>query len=46
VATFVAFPGYGINAAYWVPLVAFVVIAYYGAVACRKDLPPSNSEST
>ncbi|MBN2010477.1 L-fucose:H+ symporter permease [candidate division KSB1 bacterium] len=27
-----------INLSYWVPLVAFVVIAYYGAVACRKDL--------
>ena len=37
-------PGYGINAAYWVPLIAFVVIAYYGAVACRKDLPNSASE--
>ena len=30
---------HSINQAYWVPLVAFVVIAYYGAVACRKDLP-------
>jgi FHS family L-fucose permease-like MFS transporter len=30
-----------INLAYWVPLIAFVVIAYYGAVACRKDLPAS-----
>jgi FHS family L-fucose permease-like MFS transporter len=29
-----------INIAYLVPLVCFVVIAYYGAVACRKDLPP------
>ncbi len=28
-----------INAAYWVPLLCFVFIAYYGAVACRKDLP-------
>jgi FHS family L-fucose permease-like MFS transporter len=28
-----------INLAYLVPLVAFVVIGYYGAVACRKDLP-------
>ncbi len=27
-----------INLAYFVPLVCFVVIAYYGAVACRKDL--------
>lgn len=30
-----------INLAYWVPLVAFAVITYYGAVACRKDLPAS-----
>jgi FHS family L-fucose permease-like MFS transporter len=30
-----------INMAYWVPTVAFIVIAYYGAVACRKDLPAS-----
>jgi len=30
-----------INLAYWVPLIAFAVIAYYGAVACRKDLPAS-----
>ena len=29
---------YGIKAAYWVPLIAFVIIGYYGAVACRKDL--------
>jgi FHS family L-fucose permease-like MFS transporter len=28
-----------INMAYWVPLLCFVFIAYYGAVACRKDLP-------
>lgn len=28
-----------INLAYWVPLLCFVFIAYYGAVACRKDLP-------
>ncbi len=28
-----------INAAYWVPMVCFLIIAYYGAVACRKDLP-------
>jgi len=27
-----------INLAYFVPLVCFAVIAYYGAVACRKDL--------
>ncbi len=27
-----------INLAYWVPLLCFVFIAYYGAVACRKDL--------
>ena len=30
-----------INLAYWVPLACFIVIAYYGAVACRKDLPAS-----
>jgi len=29
---------HGINMAYFVPLICFVVIAYYGAVACRKDL--------
>lgn len=28
-----------INIAYLVPLVCFVFIAYYGAVACQKDLP-------
>jgi FHS family L-fucose permease-like MFS transporter len=28
-----------INLSYWLPLTCFVVIAYYGAVACRKDLP-------
>jgi FHS family L-fucose permease-like MFS transporter len=28
-----------INLAYWVPFGCFAVIAYYGAVACRKDLP-------
>jgi FHS family L-fucose permease-like MFS transporter len=28
-----------INLAYFVPFACFVVIAYYGAVACRKDLP-------
>jgi FHS family L-fucose permease-like MFS transporter len=28
-----------INLAYFVPLLCFVIIAYYGAVACRKDLP-------
>lgn len=28
-----------INMAYWVPLLCFLFIAYYGAVACRKDLP-------
>ena len=31
--------GHGINMAYIVPLICFLVIAYYGAVACRKDLP-------
>jgi len=34
-----------INLAYWVPLLCFVFIAYYGAVACRKDLPASTSPS-
>jgi len=33
-----------INLAYFVPLVCFIVIAYYGAVACRKDLPTSISQ--
>lgn len=32
---------YGIRYAFLVPLVCFVFIAYYGAVACRKDLPSS-----
>lgn len=32
-----------INLAFWVPLTAFAVIAYYGAVACRKDLPPAQA---
>jgi len=27
-----------INLAYFVPLVCFVIITYYGAVACKKDL--------
>lgn len=31
--------GHGINMAYIIPLICFIVIAYYGAVACRKDLP-------
>ena len=31
-----------INLAYWVPLIAFMVITYYGAVACRKDLRVSS----
>ena len=26
-----------IHAAYWVPLVCFVIIAYYGAVGCRQS---------
>ncbi len=30
-----------INLAYWVPLACFIIIAYYGAVACRKDLTTS-----
>jgi FHS family L-fucose permease-like MFS transporter len=33
-----------INLAYFVPLVCFIVIAYYGAVACRKDLATSTSQ--
>lgn len=45
VAEVTAHPGYGINAAYWVPLIAFVVIAYYGAVACRKDLPTREADA-
>jgi FHS family L-fucose permease-like MFS transporter len=28
-----------INLAYFVPMVCFVIIAYYGAVASQKDLP-------
>ncbi len=28
-----------IHMAYWVPAVCFIVIAYYGAVASKKDLP-------
>lgn len=35
-----------INLAYWIPLFCFVVIGYYGAVACRKDLPVSIVEKT
>jgi len=30
-----------INIAYWVPLACFIIIAYYGAVACRKKQPAS-----
>ncbi len=30
-----------INLAYFVPLACFIVIAYYGAIACRKDLSVS-----
>ena len=33
-----------IHLAYFVPLVCFIVIAYYGAVACRKDLATSISK--
>jgi FHS family L-fucose permease-like MFS transporter len=33
-----------INFAYFVPLVCFGIIAYYGAVACRKDLPVTSTE--
>ena len=32
-----------INLAYYVPLLCFVFIAYYGAVACRKDLVSQDS---
>ena len=32
-----------INLAYWIPLICFVVIAYYGGVASRKDLPKGAS---
>jgi FHS family L-fucose permease-like MFS transporter len=35
-----------IQMAYFVPLIAFVVIAYYGAVACRKDLPTAGSQAS
>jgi FHS family L-fucose permease-like MFS transporter len=28
-----------INLSYWIPLICFVAITYYGAVACRKDVP-------
>ncbi|MDH7600106.1 MAG: L-fucose:H+ symporter permease [Sedimentisphaerales bacterium] len=27
---------------YWVPLICFVMITYYGAVACRKDIPATS----
>ena len=37
-------PGFGINAAFHVPMLCFAFIAYYGAVACRKDLPVTNSQ--
>ena len=37
-------PGFGINAAFLVPMLCFAFIAYYGAVACRKDLPETNSQ--
>lgn len=33
----------GINVAYYVPLLCFIFIAYYGAIACRKDLPSHKS---
>ena len=29
--------GFGIRLAYWVPAIAFMVIAYYSAVVCRND---------
>ena len=35
---------YGIRYAFLVPLACFVFIAYYGAVACRKDLPSAAAE--
>ena len=31
-----------IKMAYFVPCACFAIIAYYGAVACRKDLPQTN----
>ena len=42
---FMYWEGHGINMAYCVPLVCFVIIAYYGAVACRKDLPSALSNT-
>jgi FHS family L-fucose permease-like MFS transporter len=42
---FMYWEGHGINMAYFVPLVCFVIIAYYGAVACRKDLPKKIAQS-
>jgi hypothetical protein len=30
--------------AYFVPFACFAIIAYYGAVQCRKDLPPKNAK--
>ncbi len=35
---------HSINLAYWVPLGCFVIIGYYAAVACRKDLPASAAQ--
>ncbi|MFC1765703.1 L-fucose:H+ symporter permease [Planctomycetota bacterium] len=37
--------GHGINMAYMVPLVCFAVIAYYGLIACTKDLPTAENAS-
>lgn len=32
-----------ISNSFWIPLVAFLFIAYYGAVLCRKDLPTAEA---
>ncbi|MDR1963137.1 MAG: L-fucose:H+ symporter permease [Planctomycetaceae bacterium] len=36
----------GIRMAYWVPAIAFLVIAYYGAVVCRNDDRLTNENKT
>jgi len=33
-----------INLSYWLPLICFIVITYYGAVACRRDLPVAGAK--
>lgn len=35
-----------INLAYFVPFICFVIIAYYGAIACRKDLPVNQGQQS